>query len=138
MRTKRTKRWKPTKEALTIIKQVAQRIAGKRVRIEIAMRVNLVTSERGMDIAHLTREYEEHDLWHCYNIIQLTSGHLIGEMSAAPLVELWLYSVSGFGPDAEANLEDQILVQFDEGGNVVTINGTSRVGPHLYAKGMKQ
>lgn len=135
--TKRVKRWKPTKEALTTIKQVAQRIAGRRVNIEIAERQSIVTGETAMDIKHLTREHAEHDLWSTYHIKALTSGKLHGPMTSAPLVELWLYSVTGFGADLHHDLEDQILVQFDESGNVVTINGTSLVGPHLYARGMK-
>lgn len=133
----RTKRWKPTMAALKIIRECALRVSEtKRIKIEIAERQSIVTGERAMDIRWLTREHAEHDLSCCYDIKALRTGKLHGEMTKNPIVELWVYAVDREG--WVDDLQDQIIVEFDEAGDVVYVNRTYVNGATMYMKGMKR
>jgi hypothetical protein len=130
----RTKRWKPTPEAIRIIRMCAARLTeAKRISIEIAERVSVVTGEQAMDLNAITDEVNcETDLADHWPLRWLRTGKLQGAISARPLVELWIYDAS------DCELQDQIVVQFDESGDVVEVNGTWRGGKTMYLKGAKR
>lgn len=123
----RAKRWKPTVSAQKIIRECALRVATtKRVSYEIAERVHNVTSECSMDLRYLRPDgVHNDDLSDKYSIATLRSGKLRGPQTEAPMVELWVYDIIGFGADAYHDLADQIIVQFDNKGDVVSVRATS-------------
>lgn len=123
------KRWRPTKGAMAIIRDCAKRVSeSKRVSLEIARRQDLKTGEEAMDLNVLG----ETDLSDHWPIKELAAGKLWGRVTPAPLVEVWVYAWIGFGGDAYTDLQDQLLVQFDEKGEVKTVRTTSRTGALLY------
>lgn len=129
----RTKRWKPTPEALRIIRKCAARLTiAKRFRLEVAERYSLATGEQAMDLNAITDDENcETDLADHWPMRWLRMGKLQGAISARPLVELWIYDC------VDGELQDQIVVQFTESGDVEEVNGTWRGGKTMYLRGEK-
>lgn len=124
----RMKRWKPTPEAMRIIRKLAIRVADHgNPRIEIASREarDLNCIERGMDLSAISSR--ETDLDDRYRISVLRSGKLLGRMSMTPLVELWVSTTE--------ELKDQMYVQFDACGDIEWVRLTWQSGMAAYKKG---
>lgn len=132
----RTKRWKPTTSALKIIRDCALRVAStKRISYEIAERTSNATNECSMDLRYLRPDgIHNDDLNSTYGASVLRSGKLFGPKTKAPMVELWVYDIQGFGADAYHDLADQIIVQFDERGDVVSVRATSADAKPMWEK----
>lgn len=127
----RVKRWKLTRSAISAIMSAARRVAKcDRPAIRVAVRYGELAHRDGpeespnhctMDLNALIPGHDFHDSW---ELPYLVRGSLVGKITARPRVELWVSD--------EEELKDQLIVQFNQAGDVVWIRTTSEDGTIIH------
>lgn len=125
------KRWRPTRSAISVIRQASRQVAEcGRPEIRVAVRYGELArrdgpeedpNHRTMDLNMLIPGHDLHDSW---ELSYLVRGSLVGKITARPRVELWVYD--------EVELKDQLIVQFDQAGDVVWIRTTTEDGTIIH------